>query len=170
LPVGYDGIVNPDQQMLSKWIRGGKVIMELFGIVFSLPASFVATSIYTIILKQVLRHWTRLSKPIQWTSYLIVILVFFEVFGVAVLGTLKLRSVIGAPYYPLHLFLFVLGVPALANLLQLQKRIPVLSKWYLTAMICMVYAFGLVFLQYAVTDDLFGIDGQGGPYQQTYPF
>jgi hypothetical protein len=144
--------------------------MELFGMVLSLPASFIATAIYTFLLKWGLKHWPRLAKPVCWVSPIIVVLACLEGVGVVTVGTLKLRLVIGAAYYPLHEILFLLGVPALANLMQLQKRIPFFAKWYITAFACMIFAFGLVLLQYAVTDDLFGVDGQGGPYQQTYPF
>ncbi len=135
----------------------------MFGILFSLPAAFIASSIYSAVLTRILKHWAHLEKIIKLPSIFILILIGIEVLGVALIGTLKLRLIVGEAYYPIHFVLFVLGVPALANLMQVQRRFPILSKWYVTAMICMVMGFGLVLLQYMVTDDLFGVDGEGTP-------
>ena len=71
---------------------------------------------------------------------------------------------IGAVFYPLHLTLFFLGVPALGTILSLGNRKPV---WLPIAVsLCTAFALMLVLLQYGVTEALYGIDGNGERYSK----
>jgi hypothetical protein len=44
------------------------------------------------------------------------------------------------------------------------ENLPDPPKWYVVSSLCTVLAFFLVLLEYHVSEQLFGIDGIGGPY------
>ncbi len=138
--------------------------MELFGIIFSIPVSFVGSSIYAFIIKKITTKWTVLVVPIFWISGTILALLILEFFAVLTLGAIKLRETIGTLYYPLHIFLFFLFWPSLANLMGVQRRIAFLSKWYIIGITCAFLGLCVTLLQYVVSEALFGVDGMGGPY------
>jgi hypothetical protein len=138
--------------------------MELFGIMFSVPVSFVVSSIYALIIKKITTKWTVLVVPIFWISGTILALLILEFFAVLTLGAIKIRETIGTLYYPLHIFLFFLFWPSLANLMGMQRRIAFLSKWYIIGITCAFLGLCVTLLQYVVSEALFGVDGMGGPY------
>ncbi len=138
--------------------------MELFGIMFSVPVSFVVSSIYALIIKKITTKWTIVVVPIFWISGTILALLILEFFAVLTLGAIKLRETIGTLYYPLHIFLFFLFWPSLANLMGMQRRIAFLSKWYIIGITCAFLGLCVTLLQYLVSEALFGVDGMGGPY------
>jgi hypothetical protein len=138
--------------------------MECFGILFSFPMSFVATAVYSFILRRVISRWSKMSNHLFWLSCVPLSLLILEFVGVVTIGTLSLRSNIGPAFYPIHSIIFFLTVPALANIMQIQKRFPFLAKWYITALICAFVSVGIVILQYGVSEALYGINGTDGPY------
>jgi hypothetical protein len=56
---------------------------------------------------------------------------------------------------------FVLGTPALANVLVLR---PIACKWYVAGLVCTIFAVFLVLLEYDVSEALYGINGTNGPF------
>jgi len=83
---------------------------------------------------------------------------------VVTVGPLTLRAVIGSAYYPIHVLFFFLSVPSLANIMQIQKTVPFVRKWYVTALACAIFALCVVLLQYEVSEVLYGVNGTEGPY------
>ena len=77
---------------------------------------------------------------------------------------MRSRALVGPLFYPVHLVLFLLSVPALANLLILTRRSQESQLWVETAILCTLLALPLVVTQYAVSEALYGVDGKGGPY------
>jgi len=138
--------------------------MELFGIILSVPMAFVASSIYSVIIKKLTMKWKILTIPILWISIIILSLIIMEFFCVITFGTIKLREIIGQSYYPIHAFLFFLALPSLVNVMRLQKRINFMSKWYVIGVTCAFFGLCIVLMQYTVSESLYGIDGIGGPY------
>jgi cobalamin synthase len=59
------------------------------------------------------------------------------------------------------LTVFFLGTPALANLPLLRTQ-P--KKWFIVLPFCVAFAFVLMLLQYGVSERLYGINGDDGPY------
>jgi hypothetical protein len=87
-----------------------------------------------------------------------------EVVLLETLGAVRSRGIVGPAFYVVHLVFFFLCTPALANVLVLRPARGSLSTWYIAGALCTVLAFILVLLQYDVSESLYGIDGDDGPY------
>jgi hypothetical protein len=92
--------------------------------------------------------------------------VWVEVVLLTSLGSVRSRGIIGPAFYVAYLFFFFLGTPALANLLVLRRRGGSSAKWYLAPILCAAFAFLSVLLQYGVSEALYGINGDDGPYSR----
>jgi len=79
-------------------------------------------------------------------------------------GPVMGRAIVGPLFYPVHLVPFFLGIPALANLLFFAGRQPSWAKRLLIAGCCAGFALPLVFVQYVVSEALYGTSEQPGPY------
>jgi hypothetical protein len=137
--------------------------MELFGIMFWISAAFVASAGYTLLLERFIGPLRRLSAFLIYVSTIILAGFGVEILLLVTLGAVRSRGLIGPVFYSAHLFFFFFGVPALANVLVLRfgQRV----KWYVPVLICTVFAFLLVLLQYGVSEALYGMDGTDGPYR-----
>jgi hypothetical protein len=138
--------------------------MELFGITLSVPVIFVTSIIYAFIIRKVTEKNVFLINPLLWVSAVLLVTVLLEFVGVAIVGSIKLRESIGPSFYSIHITLFFLAVPALVNIMRLQNRYPLLSRWYIIGFFCAICGLCVVLLQYVVSEALFGVDGMGGPY------
>lgn len=135
--------------------------VENFGIIFSIPAAFIATAVYRILLLLAVGkcHWiTRLFRPV---SYVVLGLFGFELILLIKYGAVASRGLVGPAFYAVHTVVFFLGTPALANVLLLRTS-P--AKWFVVLPLCTVFALVLVLLQYDVSERLYGINGDDGPY------
>jgi hypothetical protein len=138
--------------------------MELFGILLSVPAAFAASLFYCLFLVNVVVRAERLRRLI-WTASVAVLVIFgIEVVLLATIGAVRSRGAIGPAFYAVHIALFFLGTPALANVLVLRKPGGVRARWYWAVPACTLFAFALVLLQYGVSEALYGIDGMNGPF------
>jgi len=133
--------------------------MELLGIVLSIPVAFVASMLYCLFLARVLLKFERPSRWLRMVSRIVMAMFAAELIMLVTLGPVRSRGLLGPGFY-------VLGAPALANLLVLRPRRGVLAKWYLAAAVCTVFAFLLVLLQYSVSESLYGINDEDGPYSE----
>jgi hypothetical protein len=79
------------------------------------------------------------------------------------IGAVRSRAIIGPAFYAAHFALFILGTPALANVLVLWPPKGVV-RWFWAVPICAVFAVALVLLQYGVSEALYGVEGTGGPF------
>jgi len=92
-------------------------------------------------------------------------MIALEISLLAIFGAVRLYGATGGLYFDVHLLLFSLGTPALANVIILRSKADKASSDWLAAPIpCAVLAFCLVLLQYDVSERLFGVDNEGGPY------
>ena len=138
--------------------------MELFGIIFSVPVAFVASTIYCFFLAQFVAPYEP-ARHGFWRMGAFVLLAFvLEVLLLVTLGAVRTRAVIGPAFYPAHLLLFFTGTPALANVLVLRRHSARARPWYFAIPVCTAFAFVLVLLQYAVSEALYGVEGEGGLY------
>jgi hypothetical protein len=137
--------------------------MELFGIVFAVPAAFVAAAIYARLVRGVLAHWL-IRRMALWLSIAVLGGLLLEWGALLALGVLRSRAIIGSAFYPLHLILFFLSVPAFANLLVIKRGDTAFGSWLTVALLCSILALPVVLTQYAVAETLYGVDGTGGPY------
>jgi hypothetical protein len=138
--------------------------VELFGIVFSVPVAFVMSMVYCAILAHAIRRVEPLRRGLYAVSILLLLGFLGEVVLLATLGVAGSRAFVGPAFYVAHLVFFFLGTPALANVLLLGRREPVVRRWYVASALCTAFAFSLVLLQYGVSEALYGIDGTNGPY------
>jgi len=133
--------------------------VELFGILFSIPAAFFASAIYSRFLQHASPYWPRLSRFLFRSSVVVLISLGAEVILLAVLGAVHCRELLGPIFYQAHFALFLLGVPSLATLLAIGGCGCWQGRWYVVAPLCAIFAFGLALLQYSVAESLYGIDG-----------
>jgi len=138
--------------------------MELFGILLSVPAAFVASTIYIFLLNNFVARMESLRRAMLLVSAGVLIAFALEVLVLLFWGTVRSRTVFGPGFYVIHVILFFFGTPALANVLVLRQRPGYLARWYIAIPLCTVFAFFLVLMQYGVSEALYGIDGQGGPF------
>ena len=96
-------------------------------------------------------------------SYVVLGLFGLESILLIKFGAVASSGLVGPPFYAVHLAVFFLGTPALANLLLLRSP-P--TKWFIVLPFCTVFAFVLVLLQYDVSERLYGINGDDGPYSK----
>jgi len=138
--------------------------VELFAIVLSVPTAFVASAIYCFLVTKLVASLPFLRPIFVGTSTFVLGLLGLECILLITAGPVRGREVIGPIFYPIHSALFVLDVPALANVLVLKNRPGFVGRWYIAAPMCAVLALALVLMQYHVTDSLYGPDGTGGPF------
>ncbi len=138
--------------------------MELFGIVLSIPVAFVASMLYCLLLAKIVSKSAMLSRWLRMASYAVLGLFAVEILLLVTIAPVRARGLIGPGFYVAHLVFFFLCPPGLANVLVLRPRRGILSMWWVAGALCTVLAFCLVLLQYGVSEALYGIDGDDGPY------
>jgi hypothetical protein len=141
--------------------------MELLGIVLSVPVAFVASMLYCLVIAKVISKWIAFSRLIRRASYVLLALLLVEILLLVTIGAVRSRVLLGPGFYVAHMVFFFLCTPALANILVLQQRAMVVGRWYVAGLICTVFAFGLVMLQVGVSEALYGVDDEGGPFSTT---
>jgi hypothetical protein len=132
--------------------------MELLGIALSVPIALVASMLYCFFLERVVLKFERPRRWLLFTSYFVLALFAAELVLLLTLGAVHSGAIFGHSFYVLHLALFFLGVPSLANFLLLRQRRRIVDRWYVAGMLCTVFAFLLVLLQYHVSESLYGIE------------
>jgi hypothetical protein len=140
--------------------------MEIFGILLSIPAAFVLSMLYCLLLAKAVARFDRLAFWLWNVSFLVLALFGVEVVLLMSLGAVRSRGILGPGFYVVHLFFFFVCTPALANLLVLRRHGGSPAKWYFAPIPCTVLAFVLVLLQYGVSESLYGINGNDGPYSK----
>jgi hypothetical protein len=137
--------------------------MEIFGIILSVPATFLASLVYCYLLATIVIRLDFLRRAMWLVSVLVLIAFAIEVTLLVTVGSVHSRALIGPMFYVAHVALFFLGTPALANVLVLRQPRE-LVRWYWAVPACTLFAFALVLLQYGVSEALYGVDGTGGPF------
>src|SRR2546427_9981084 len=108
--------------------------MELFGIVCAVPTAFVAAGIYAYLIRFVLRY-RLVSRIALWISTAVLVGLLLEWGALVTVGAVRSRAIIGPAFYPVHLVIFFLAIPALANLLVIQKGEAALGSGVLVAVL-----------------------------------
>jgi hypothetical protein len=134
--------------------------MEIFGIFLSIPAAFIISMFYCLFVAKVVSRSGRLISWLRIVSQIVLVLLVAEVMLVASIGSVRSRAVLGPGFYVIHLALFFVATPALANLLVLRHR----ERWYFVPFACAGLTLFLVLFQYGVSESLYGINGDDGPY------
>jgi hypothetical protein len=116
--------------------------------------------IYCVFVAKVVTRPERLISWVRRASQIVLVLLVVEVICVASIGAVRSRAVVGPGFYAVHLFLFFICTPALANVLVFRHR----ERWYFVPFACTAFAFCLVLFQYSVSESLYGINGDDGPF------
>jgi hypothetical protein len=132
--------------------------MELFGIALSVPVALVASMLYCFFLDRVVLKFEGPRRWLLFTSYFILALFAAELVMLLAVGSVRSSAILGHSFYVVHLTLFFLGVPSLAHFLLLRPPPRLVDRWYVAAVLCTVFAFFLVLLQYSVSESLYGIE------------
>lgn len=138
--------------------------MEIFGIVLTVPAAFVVSALYSFWVRWVASRLPWLAKLALGTSILVLVALLIEWCLLGVVGAVRIREMVGPFFYTLHLAVFFLSVPALANILVLRSPGGGVGRLLLIALCCAALALPVVLTQVAVSEALYGVDGSGGPY------
>jgi hypothetical protein len=140
--------------------------MELFGIVFSIPAALIASAVYRFLLTLAVRRWPLIRPVFKTASYIVLTGIIAEWIFLALRGAVGTRIAVGPLYYDAHVLIFFLGTPALMNLLVLSDPPRRYARWWVSVPLCTALACVLVVQQYFVSEALYGIDGGDGPFSQ----
>lgn len=143
--------------------------MELFGILLSVPVAFIASLVYCLMLANVVVRFDRIRRWLWWVSVFVLAGFVTEVLLLATNGATGARMKFGPGFYAAHVLLFFVGTPALANVLMLRKGSGLIGRWYVVVPLCTAFALVLVLLQYGVSEALYGIDGDNGPFSEHLP-
>jgi hypothetical protein len=138
--------------------------MELFGIACSIPTAFVAVVVYSFALRWVVRRQPWVARVFVPASLLVLAGLAVEWLLLATIGAVRSRGIVGPVFYPAHLAVFFLSVPAAATVLVVKKDGTRLGSPFVVGLVCAVLALPVVLTQYGVTEALYGIDSTGGPY------
>ncbi len=138
--------------------------MENFGIILSVPGAFIASILFSAMLGKVTHKLPNLVYPLKLGSSAILLTAVAETIAVTTIGPIRLQEITERTYYPLHVVVFLLTLPALSGTMRLQNKFEKLSKWYYVGSFCAVVGLLIVLQQYVVSEAIFGVDGVGGPY------
>jgi len=141
--------------------------MELFGIVLSIPGAFIASGLYRFALLFARLRWPWIQKVFLPASCVVLTAILAEWLLLATRGSVGTRVLFGSHYYLVHLLIFFLGTPALLNVLVLPNPAKRRARWWFAVPVCTALAFILVLQQYVVSESLYGIDGNDGPFSQS---
>ena len=131
--------------------------MEVFAILLSAPISFVATVLYRRAIIWAAARSQLVREVLPPVSIAVLALIALESTLVLSLGAVRCKELLGRAFEDVHLALFMLGVPALANVLILRAA-AAFRHWFIVASLCAVFALFVVMLQYEVTEQIYGID------------
>ncbi len=138
--------------------------MESLGIILSVPSAFIASIVFSAILGKVTHKLPDLIYPLKLGFYAVLLTAVVEAIAITTIGPIQLQEISGKFYYPLHVLIFLLTLPALSGTMRLQKKFEKLTKWYSIGCFCAVVGLLIVLQQYVVSEAIFGVDGVGGPY------
>jgi hypothetical protein len=138
--------------------------MENFGIILSVPGAFIASILYSAILGKVTHKLPNLIRPLRVGSSAVLVAAVIETIATTIIGPTRLQEMTGNVYYPFHVVIFFLTLPALSGIMRLQNKYEKLTKWYSIGCFCAVVGLLIVLQQYVVSEAIFGVDGVGGPY------
>jgi len=131
--------------------------LELLGLALAIPAVVVANVCYVLLVRFGFHRFPKLRRWLLWPSYLVLGGAIIEIALVAAIGALRARTLIGPTFLAVHLVVFLLGAPSLANALVLSRHGFWAKRWYLAVVMCCAFGLFLVFFQVSVGEALDGV-------------
>jgi hypothetical protein len=145
--------------------------MELLGLLLAVPVTLAVSLVYSAIIMAVFRFLPALGRVLVAGSCLVVAVVVVELLLIATLGAKGVYAHGGHAFTSMHFLSFLLGPPAVANLV-----LHLLSRWNLNRWLrfssvtfCCWIGCMAVLLGHSIVDEaIVGIDA-GKPFYLTPP-
>ena len=132
--------------------------MELFAIILSVPAAFVASAVYALLLNKYVWQRVGLRRAVRVASFIVLGMIVLEVATLSLFGATRLARLCGPSFYAAHIVLFFAAVPSLTNVVMLRATKGGWRRVVVAACASAALALPVVLMQYAVSEALFGID------------
>lgn len=139
-------------------------VMEIFGIILAIPAAFIATTIYSVFMRWLMSKLPWLVKPVLIVSIVVLAGLAIEWCLLLVIGTMRSQEIMGSAFYALHLTVFFLSIPGLANIIILRRATGGFWRLLMVAACCAALALPVALTHVAVSEVLYGVGGSGGLY------
>lgn len=140
--------------------------MEVVGIALWIAGGVVAAPIFCFVLAKFILPRRSLANLLLCGSVLGLALFVIDLLAVSLFGAIEVRRVVGPAYFPIHALATLLSAASLAGTLLLGHR-NFARRWFIVAAVCWVVGVFSIFFQYGVAETLYGIDGVGGPYNES---
>jgi hypothetical protein len=145
--------------------------MELFGLVFAVPVTLVASLVYTALLLALFRFLPTVGRLLAAASLIVVAAIAVEAVFLGAMGPKGSYAHLGHGFTALHFFGFFLGQPAIANLVYFYGARRNL-KWWLrfssATVCCWITCMAALLGHIAVDEAIVGIDA-GRPFYMKPP-
>lgn len=115
---------------------------------------FIAGSFYSILINTAAQRWHKIVPRLRFASMLICLVFLIEIIGFAALGSTWFGYGAGHSYY-IYIAIALLALPSIANLMILQERFQLLSRWYVVGAASAIISILIVLQQYYVYESLF---------------
>jgi hypothetical protein len=138
--------------------------MELFAMFFAIPAGQVLGQIYAYLVASVVPRFDWLTRIFIFGSCLVLLGLLVEIALLSTVGAVPSRELLGNLMVALHCSSFMLGAPAIANVIAIPKRMRTKEFRILAGVAFGLISVGVILMQYYVFEEWYGVDGSGGPF------
>ena len=138
--------------------------MEIFGLLFAFPILFLVSRLYARKAGEWLEHNKFSAAVWSLPTGAVLLLACVEAYILVRFGAYQAEKRFGAGFHALHLIVFFLGAPAVANAaLLVSQRLRISRKASITIanLLCFLAGVALLFTNIAVSEGIYGIDGTG---------
>jgi hypothetical protein len=144
--------------------------MELFGLIFAVPVTLVASAVFCLLTFWALRRFPMLRSPVFFAASIVLFSVALELVLSFAVGPLALHQRFDSIHSVLHFANFVLAPPAIACVI-----IVAALRWGFRPLPLSIVAIGVCWFtcmasllgNIVVDEAIYGIDGSGIPPTQT---
>jgi hypothetical protein len=145
--------------------------MELFALLLAVPVTFVTSVVYTAFVLAVFRFLPVVSRVLVAASWFVVALIVMELLLLAAMGARGTYAHLGHVFTAMHFLGFLLGPPAVANLVLHFAPCWNLNKWFRLSSValCCWIACMAVLLGHIIVDEAIVGPDAGKPFYLTPP-
>jgi hypothetical protein len=140
--------------------------LELIGIGMGILGGIFAAPAFCFMLVKLLKLYPTFAHRMFYPSIFMLCLFAVHLYLMEKYGVIGSRQLLGAAFPRIDAFVTLLSPPALAGTLILGKR-NFARFWLVIAAICWLIGIYAIFHQYHLWEQLYGVDGIGGPYSNT---
>lgn len=142
--------------------------MELFGLLLAIPVTLIASFVYAVLALALFRFLPIVGRVFVVASLLVVAVIVTEVVLLVVLGPKDTYARLGHGFTALHFLGFLLGPPAVANLILHFGRCWRWLRFFSATACCWIACMSALLGNIAVDEAIGGVDA-GKPFYMTPP-